>query len=48
MSDGSRLMIRPSSTEPKVRFYDEARDPDETDLLVKSAKSMLAEIGLVT
>ena len=46
--DGSWLMIRPSGTEPKVRFYVEARDPDETGLLVESAKSMLAEIGLLT
>ncbi len=47
-ADGSWLMIRPSGTEPKVRFYVEARDPAETDLLVESAKSMLAEIGLLT
>jgi phosphomannomutase len=47
-ADGSWLMIRPSGTEPKVRFYVEARDPAETDLLVQSAKSMLAEIGLLT
>jgi len=46
--DGSWLMIRPSGTEPKVRFYIEARDLAETDLLVASAKSMLAEIGLLT
>jgi phosphomannomutase len=45
--DGSWLMIRPSGTEPKVRFYVEARDPAETDLLVTAAKSMLAETGLL-
>lgn len=45
--DGSWIMIRPSGTEPKVRFYVEARTPEETALLVKSAKSMLAEIGLL-
>ncbi len=45
--DGSWLMIRPSGTEPKVRFYVEARSSQETALLVKSAKSMLAEIGLL-
>ncbi|MGD9947751.1 MAG: phosphoglucomutase [Desulfobulbus sp.] len=45
--DGSWLMIRPSGTEPKVRFYVEARNGKETLLLVKSAKSMLAEIGLL-
>ena len=46
--DGSWIMIRPSGTEPKVRFYVEARDPEETDSLIKSAQYMLAEIGLVT
>jgi phosphomannomutase len=45
--DGSWIMIRPSGTEPKVRFYVEARNRVETALLVKSAKSMLAEIGLL-
>jgi phosphomannomutase len=45
--DGSWIMIRPSGTEPKVRFYVEARSQEETALLVKSAKSMLAEIGLL-
>jgi phosphomannomutase len=47
LDDGSWIMIRPSGTEPKVRFYVEARDRKETPLLVKSAKSMLAEIGLL-
>lgn len=47
LEDGSWIMIRPSGTEPKVRFYVEARTPEETSLLVKSAKSMLAEIGLL-
>ncbi len=47
LDDGSWIMIRPSGTEPKVRFYVEARTPAETTLLVKSAKSMLAEIGLL-
>ncbi|PIE57340.1 MAG: phosphoglucomutase [Desulfobulbus propionicus] len=45
--DGSWIMIRPSGTEPKVRFYVEARNPQETELLVKSAHSMLAQIGLL-
>ena len=45
--DGSWIMIRPSGTEPKVRFYVEARTLSETPLLVESAKSMLAEIGLL-
>ena len=47
LDDGSWIMIRPSGTEPKVRFYVEARTPADTTLLVKSAKSMLAEIGLL-
>jgi phosphomannomutase len=47
LDDGSWIMIRPSGTEPKVRFYVEARSHEETALLVKSAKSMLAEIGLL-
>lgn len=47
LDDGSWIMIRPSGTEPKVRFYVEARTPADTSLLVKSAKSMLAEIGLL-
>ncbi len=46
--DGSWLMIRPSGTEPKVRFYVEARSREETALLVETAKSMLAEIGLLS
>ena len=45
--DGSWIMIRPSGTEPKVRFYVEARTLSETPLLVKSAKSMLAQFGLL-
>ncbi len=46
--DGSWIMIRPSGTEPKVRFYVEARDRDETRLLVDKAREMLAEIGLLS
>ena len=45
--DKSWIMIRPSGTEPKVRFYVEARSGAETSFLVKTAKSMLAEIGLL-
>ena len=45
--DDSWVMIRPSGTEPKVRFYVEGRSGSETSLLVKTAKSMLAEIGLL-
>jgi phosphomannomutase len=46
--DGSWLMIRPSGTEPKVRFYVEARSKKETVDLVATAKSMLAEIGVLS
>lgn len=45
--DGSWLMIRPSGTEPKVRFYVESRTPEGARDLVDSAKAMLAGIGLL-
>jgi len=45
--DGSWLMIRPSGTEPKVRFYVEARDKESKSALFETAKNMLAEIGLL-
>jgi phosphomannomutase len=45
--DGSWLMIRPSGTEPKVRFYVESRSKSGTEALVQSAKNMLEEIGLI-
>jgi phosphomannomutase len=48
MEDGSWIMIRPSGTEPKVRFYVEARSAAEKSLLLESAKNMLQEIGLVS
>ncbi len=44
--DGSWLMIRPSGTEPKVRFYVESRSGSGTAALVQAAKAMLVEIGL--
>ena len=47
LDDDSWLMIRPSGTEPKVRFYVESRDPDGTKDLVAAAREMLAEIGLL-
>jgi len=45
--DDSWIMIRPSGTEPKVRLYVEARKKEETTLLIQTAQSMLAEIGLL-
>ena len=45
--DDSWLMIRPSGTEPKVRFYVESRDADGTAHLVDAARTMLAEVGLL-
>ncbi len=45
--DGSWLMIRPSGTEPKVRFYVESRTESGTAALVAAAQAMLEEIGLL-
>jgi len=45
--DGSWLMIRPSGTEPKVRFYVESRTESGTAALVEAARGMLDEIGLI-
>ncbi|WP_136795858.1 phosphoglucomutase [Desulfosediminicola ganghwensis] len=47
LDDGSWLMIRPSGTEPKVRFYVESRTPDGTQDLVETAQRLLREIQLV-
>ena len=47
LEDNSWLMIRPSGTEPKVRFYVEARSESGKDTLFAAAKAMLAEIGLL-
>ena len=47
LDDGSWLMIRPSGTEPKVRFYVEARDKEKQLALFETAKDMLKEIGLL-
>lgn len=47
LEDGSWLMIRPSGTEPKVRFYVESKTSDGTNKLVEAAKKMLAEVGLL-
>lgn len=46
-SDQSWLMIRPSGTEPKVRFYVEARNEAGKEDLLAAARGMLAEIGLL-
>ncbi len=46
--DGSWIMIRPSGTEPKVRFYVESRDPEGTKDLVATARLMLREIGVLS
>jgi len=46
-ADGSWLMIRPSGTEPKVRFYVESRSESGKDALFAAAKSMLVEAGLL-
>ena len=45
--DGSWLMIRPSGTEPKVRFYVESRTATGAGHLVQAARAMLKEIGLL-
>jgi phosphomannomutase len=45
--DNSWLMIRPSGTEPKVRFYVEARTEPEKNELFSAARILLAEIGLI-
>ncbi len=47
LEDNSWLMIRPSGTEPKVRFYVEARSESGKDGLFAAAKAMLSEIGLL-
>ncbi len=47
LADGSWLLIRPSGTEPKVRFYVEARSGDGCQALVDTAQQLLAEVGLV-
>ncbi len=46
--DGSWLMIRPSGTEPKVRFYVESRSITGTEELVTAAKKMLLSIGIIS
>jgi phosphomannomutase len=43
LEDGSWLMIRPSGTEPKVRFYIESRDPKEKEDVFNTAKRLTEE-----
>ena len=47
LDDESWLMIRPSGTEPKIRFYVEARDKESRSALFEQARAMLAELGLL-
>jgi phosphomannomutase len=46
LEDGSWLMVRPSGTEPKVRFYVEGASIEEQALLLETASGLLQEIGL--
>ncbi len=46
LEDGSWLMIRPSGTEPKVRFYVEGRNTADTKALFACARTLLKDIGL--
>ena len=47
LDDDSWLMIRPSGTEPKVRFYVEARTQEGKEALFATARTMLRELGLL-
>ncbi len=46
-TDDSWLLIRPSGTEPKMRFYVETRTEADKDVLLTAATEMLRKIGLV-
>jgi len=47
LEDQSWLMIRQSGTEPKVRFYVEARTEEQKKDLFTTARKILTELGLV-
>lgn len=47
LDDDSWLMIRPSGTEPKIRFYVESRSHEGKDALFAAARTMLRELGLL-
>ncbi|MFZ5995505.1 MAG: phosphoglucomutase [Thermodesulfobacteriota bacterium] len=46
-ADGSWLLIRPSGTEPKVRFYVEARTEEGKKDLFDTARGLLKKVGLL-
>lgn len=43
LEDGSWLMIRPSGTEPKVRFYIDSRDPEKKEEIFQIARRLTEE-----
>ncbi len=45
--DGGWLMIRPSGTEPKVRFYVEGRSEEDRQALLAAAQRLLAQCGVL-
>lgn len=47
LDDDSWIMIRPSGTEPKIRFYVEARNHEGKNALFETARNMLHELGLL-
>ncbi len=47
LDDDSWIMIRPSGTEPKIRFYVEARNHEGKNALFATARTMLHELGLL-
>lgn len=47
LDDDSWIMIRPSGTEPKIRFYVEARNEEGKKALFTTAREMLRELGLL-